>query len=213
MIVRRKTKLINGWGINDVDYYVTKRGNLDIKRKITWTCPYYEDWRQIILRCHSKKFKEKHPNYRDCTVCDDWKYFSNFIKWVDLQPNRDWQNCEIDKDLLIEGNKHYSPDICVYIPTSLNLFITNRKNDRGALMLGVTRYTRANKNTYKAQCSNPLTGKQEHLGLFKTELEAHLAWKAKKHEHALKFADIQSDERVAKRLREMYAPETDWTNK
>ena len=39
-----------------------------------------------------------------------------------------------------------------------------------------------------------------------SEYEAHEAWKARKHEHACKLADIQSDVRVAKVLRTRYCP-------
>jgi hypothetical protein len=55
--------------------------------------------------------------------------------------------------------------------------------------------------------------KSRHIGYFKTELEAHKAWQARKHEYALQLADLQSDERVAEVLRTKYAPDKDWTNR
>jgi hypothetical protein len=47
--------------------------------------------------------------------------------------------------------------------------------------------------------------------MFPTELEAHKAWQARKHELACMLADLQTDDRIASRLREMYAPDKNWT--
>ena len=201
--MRKKVKLVCGWGINDVDYPVQITDTINGKRKHVWKCPYYADWISMINRCFNSKSQKRNPTYLDCTITDDWKYLSNFIKWVDSQPNKDWQNCSPDKDYLIAGNKHYSPETVVYIPQSLNNFITDRGKARGDYMIGVDA-TGSKINPYKAQCSNPFTKKREYLGRFTTELEAHKAWQAKKHEYACKLADLQQDERVAKRLREMY---------
>lgn len=162
----KKTKLIEGWGVNDVDYPVHKVEKVNGKKKIVWTCPYYVDWVQILCRSLSKNFQHNNPTYIDCTVCTEWKYLSNFIKWVDSQPNRGWENCQLDKDFLIEGNKHYSPDTCVYIQQGLNLFIGSSAKSRGSYMLGVSAIPRSKVNPYQAQCSNPFTLQKEYLGYF-----------------------------------------------
>lgn len=210
--MRKKTKLIQGFGVNDVDYKVTDHAIVGGKEKIIWTCPYYIDWSSIINRCVNLKHQEKQPTYKDCTIDPDWKYLSNYIKFVDSQPNRDWVNCVPDKDLLFIGNKNYAPDTVVYLPRVVNNFTTDRCNDRGAFMLGVSRIP-SKKKPYQANCSNPFTRKCEYLGTFTVELEAHLTWQAKKHEHACLLAEQQRDPRVAKALRERYAPDKDWTNR
>lgn len=207
-----------GWGIVDVNYTVQVKkdiGRIGGKRKrlVEWTCPYYEDWIGMVRRCFCLKFRVKHPTYEGATTYDDWRYLSNFIEWVDSQPNKDWQNCSLDKDFLSKGLKCYSPDTAVYIPRDVNSFIVDRTRDRGNLMIGVVALKANKSNPYQAQCNNHTTGTVEYLGTYPTELEAHLAWKAKKHEHACALADLQQDERIAKRLREMYSPDTDWTNK
>jgi hypothetical protein len=205
---RKKDRLVFGWGVNDVDYPVTVNKWINGKNIQVWFCPYYAKWRGIIERCFCPKYQEKYPTYKGCTIYDEWKYLSNFIKWVDEQSNKDWQSCVPDKDFLCEGFKHYSPYTVVFIPDSLNSFILDRGNGRGNYMLGVTPSRTSNTKPYKAQCHNPFTKKQEYLGLFETELEAHLAWKAKKYEHACKLADMQQDSRIAERLREMYKDTT-----
>ena len=212
-----KGRLVCGWGINDVDYEVTKYEKLltadgKIKRKLVWRCPYYTDWKSIIERCFSKKYQIKQPTYKGCTIDPDWKYLSNFIKWVDSQPNRNWQNCIPDKDFLSEGNKHYGQDTVVYISRELNSFITNSKAIRGDLPIGAKYCSTASSRKdvkYEAACSNPFTGKQEFLGVFNTAIEAHLAWKDYKHSIACIYANNQSDLRISEKLRTMYAPSTD----
>lgn len=150
--------------------------------------------------------------YKGCTVWEDWEYLSKFIEWVDSQPNRDWENCSLDKDFLVVLNTCYSPATAVFIPQSLNTFIISCHKSRGDYLLGVCLGNQGNKNKYKAMCSNPFNkGASKHVGCFPTELEAHKAWQAKKHEYALRLADLQNDERIAFRLREMYAPDKDWT--
>lgn len=48
---------------------------------------------------------------------------------------------------------------------------------------------------------------EEHLGLFTCPNEAHSAWIDRKCELADQLADLQTDERVAKVLRERYSPD------
>ena len=212
-----KLKLVFGWGVNDVNYAVTKYGIIDGKLVQVWICPYYEKWRGILERCFDPKFHVSRPTYVNCTVDPEWKYLSNFIKWIDSQPNRDWQNCQPDKDLLNIDNKHYSANTVVFISSKVNNFILDSKNIRGSYMLGVTyRPNNSSKKPYVAQCQNPFgTNKSDgrYLGYFSTEIEAHKAWQAKKHEIALCFAEEQQDLRVVKALRERYAPDKDWTTK
>ena len=75
------------------------------------------------------------------------------------------------------------------------------------------RLTKTKGVSYRAYCNNPFKDKKLHLGSFITELEAHKAWQAKKHEYALQLADLQEDPRVADALRQRYAPYKDWTNR
>ena len=209
---RKKNKLIFGWGVNDVDYEVYKYEVVNGKKKVVWVCPYYQKWKDTLKRCFDSKHQEKYPTYKGCTVTEDWKYLSNFIKWVNKQPNKDWVNCQPDKDILVNGNKHYSPETVVFISNLLNSFITDSLGTRGGCMIGVS-LTDSKINPYRSNCSNPFTKGSGHMGMFPTELEAHKAWQAKKHEYACQLADLQSDPRVAKALRERYAPDKDWTKR
>lgn len=186
-------RLIYGVGINDV------------KRNITYTlgnkrvgCPIYRYWHHMLERCYSEKWLAKYPAYVGCSVSDEWLKFSSFEKWVLTQ---DWKDKQLDKDFLSKGKKLYSPETCIFIDQSLNKFLTDRAALRGSYPLGVTLEL---SGLFKVRCWNPFTGKREYLGLFKDPQEGHLVWKAKKHEHALAYAEQQTDPRVAEALRTRY---------
>lgn len=204
-----------GFGINDVNYVVQKNEELPKvngkrKRETVWVCPYYRKWKTMLQRCYNKSYLERQPTYQGCKVCEEWRYLSNFIEWVDCQPNKEWQKCHLDKDFLINGNKVYSPETAVFVSSVVNSFILDGSKYRGECMIGVY-YRPDRKKPYYAQCKNPFTNKTEYLGLFSTELVANKAWQERKHYHALQLADLQSDPRIAKILRERYSPDKDWT--
>lgn len=210
------TRTVFGWGINDATYNVYKTAKRVINGKEesynAEVCPYYLDWIGILYRSLYSPHKEENPTYKDCSVSEEWKYFSNFINWVDSQPNKNWRNLEVDKDLLVVGNKHYSPDTVIYVHSTVNKFIRSVElsKDTNDLMIGVSKAS-SRKGTFRASCWNPFTKVTDNLGVFKTELEAHKVWQACKHSHACNIADLQDDERVAKALRVRYTPDKDWT--
>lgn len=205
-------KIIEGWGINDADYNISRTAIVGDRRITIWVCPYYQKWKDVIVKAHSLKFKLRNPTYINVTVCEEWKYFSNFRKWVDSQPNMDWMNCDLDKDILNVGNKHYSPETCVFVPRNINTFLTDSGRIRGKLMIGVCLKKGLKLNPYQAYCNTGIGGGSAHIGYYSTELEAHKAWQAKKHEYACMLAEKQQDTRVADALRQRYAPDKDWTN-
>lgn len=192
--MRKKTKLVYGVGVNDADYSIRP-----ILKGIGVFCPIYLKWSKMLERAYDNKFKERNPTYNGCTVCDEWLTFSNFHNWLTKQ---DWQGKEIDKDILFLGNKIYSPDTCVLVSQETNKFLLDRYSSRGKYALGVTFVKSANK--FMAQCKNNFTKKNENLGRFTCQQEAHLAWRKRKHELARQLADLQTDERVAAALRVRY---------
>lgn len=198
-------KLIQGIGINDSDYVVTKWETIGYvdgkqKQKLIWVCLYFQTWKNMLNRCYSAKYQERQPTYKGCTVSEEWLTFSVFKAWMMTQ---DWQDKHLDKDLLIEGNKVYSSETCVFVTQTVNNFTTDSKASRGELLIGVYWNKRANK--FMSRCCNPFTEKQEHLGYFTCELEAHQAWLKRKLELAYELAAIQTDERVAEALINRYS--------
>lgn len=122
--MKHGNKLVQGFGINDADYVVSKYESWyeggERKLKILWQCPYYVKWRSMLNRCYSARYHKNKPTYIGCYVCEEWLTFSNFKAWMETQ---DWERKELDKDLLMEGNKEYGPNFCVFISRELNLFL------------------------------------------------------------------------------------------
>lgn len=193
-------RLVDGFGINDAGYVTQKYGIFEGKYKRIWACPFYLSWRHMIGRCYSKKYHSKFPTYVDCRVSEEWRKFSAFRGWMELQ---DWQGKQLDKDILVRGNKVYSPETCVFVDPAVNWFFLDCAASRGDLPVGVSFHRCSGR--YQAQCRNPFTGKKEYLGSFSDPGEAHLAWKGYKHKLACQYADMQKDERVAIALRDRYA--------
>lgn len=191
----KKGTLVCGVGVNDADYVVEKRKN----NKRIWICPFYKTWQNLINRCYNRSKLTSRPTYKLCKVCDEWLTFSNFKDWMEKQ---DWEGKELDKDLLASGNKVYSPDYCVFITGDVNNFLLDSGNTRGEYLIGVCWHKLICKFT--ASCRNPFTKKQEFLGYFDDELVAHEAWRKTKHKYACQLADLQSDSRVVKALRERF---------
>lgn len=192
--MRKKTRLIHGVGVNDADYAIKKKFG-----ETVILCPFYLVWAEMLRRCYSAKFKARNKTYADCCAANDWLTFSNFKSWMELQ---DWRNKEIDKDILVVGNKIYSPETCVFVSHATNSFLLNCGSSRGDHPVGV--HWNLKERSFQAYCRNPFSKKREHLGYFSCQHEAHLAWRKRKNEFACKLADLQSDQRVAEALRIRY---------
>ena len=78
---------------------------------------------------------------------------------------------------MIKGNKVYSEDSCVFIPNDINLLLTKSTASRGEYLIGVSWHKRD--KVFVSQVGKS-KGKPEHLGYFKTELEAFNAYKIAK---------------------------------
>ena len=118
---------------------------------------------------------------------------------------QDWRDKCLDKDIIVPGNKLYSPETCAFVLQATNLFVTACDASRGDYPVGVYLHKRTGK--YQAYCRNPFTRKREHLGLFSTTEEAHEAWRKRKYDLAQRVAAKESDPRVVEALRKRYSPE------
>ena len=198
-------KLVYGVGVNDLGYMtqvmeeVTKNGGKRI-RKTVFLCKYYAAWKSMLERCYSKKFLESHPTYIGTSVCSEWLYATAFKKWMEQQ---DWHGKCLDKDIIVPGNKLYSPETCAFVLQATNNFVIANDACRGDYPIGVSLHKLTGK--YQASCKNPLTGKQEYLGCFSTPEEAHEAWRKRKHELAQLVAATESDMRVVEALKKRYS--------
>lgn len=138
----------------------------------------YKTWSAMIQRCYSVKFQEKNPTYKGCSVDEGsgWYNFQNFAAWYDENYYEvNGFRTDLDKDILIKGNKVYSPDTCVFVPQFMNTLFVSRTNQRGNLPIGAKRST-VNPKKFESFCRNN-TGKKIYLGFYNTPEEAFNAYK------------------------------------
>lgn len=132
----------------------------------------YTAWRRMIARCNRLSYIKRNPTYGDCSICEEWHYFSKFEKWY---KDNYIKGNELDKDILVKGNKIYSPQTCCFVPQEINKLLIKRNRKRGTYPIGV--YS-PKKGCFLAQMS--IEHKTKTIGCFKNELDAFNAYKAKK---------------------------------
>lgn len=144
-MITRVKGFIRNFGITDVSpvYYIDEQGK---DKKFSW----YTKWREMIRRCYDEEYQKTHPTYVGCTVCEEWKYLSNFKQWYESHIQGNDCNYQLDKDLLIPGNKVYSPDACVLVPSEVNALIIKADAIRGQYPIGVA-FDKCNKR-FKSYC-------------------------------------------------------------
>jgi len=192
-------KLVYGVGINDADYDLFVTAIVDGKRKTLWRCPFYVTWSSMMRRSYSETFHKSNHTYKNCSVIEFWHRFSNFKSWMQKQ---DWEGKQLDKDILISGNKFYSPDTCVFVSKRVNSFVLEKKANNSDLPVGVCLDKRTGK--YSSYIRSVVDSKLIFLGNYNTAEEAHIKWLSFKLEQAKILADEQTDPRVAKALIERY---------
>lgn len=81
---------------------------------------------------------QKHlPTYVDCDSSENFKDFQYFAEWCNNQIGWNDYKFQLDKDLLVKGNKLYSEDNCVFLPSYINNFIVVQKKGIQGLPAGI----------------------------------------------------------------------------
>ena len=190
---KKDRKLVYGIGINDV--MISGFSTSKIGRR----------WYNII-----KRTDRRNPNiygfettYKDCTLDPRWFKLSAFKEWSEQWD--DYENKEIDKDILIPGNKIYGPETCLMVSKSVNLFF--RPNIKRNLARGVhhvSKFKEGGKNPYSASIvrwSEKLKKKSRiHLGHYPTIEEASAAYESARKEEIQFLIETETDIRVKKAL-------------
>ena len=109
------------YNVGFIGYTTTKNEGKDKKS--------YKVWNSMLERCYSNKSLIHNPTYKDCTVCDEWLCFENFEKWYNENYYEvDDEIMNLDKDILVKGNKIYSPETCCFVPKRINILFVNTTN-------------------------------------------------------------------------------------
>ena len=151
----------------------------------------YTVWYSMLQRCYEPYYLNEHPTYRDCIVCKEWLCFQNFCEWF----YKYYYECNgekmcLDKDILIKGNKIYSPNTCIFVPERINSLIIKCDANRGKYPIGVNWHKATNK--FSVQCrivDKNNKKKQEYLGIYDTIEEAFKVYKNFKENYIKKIAN------------------------
>lgn len=143
-----RNRLVCGVGVNDAPFSI---GSGMARNKV------YAAWNSMLARCYGSDHTQ---GYEGVTVDPRWLSFMTFHDWFVAQ-GREGQ---VDKDLLVPGNKVYSPETCCVVPLYVNCGLV-RMDGNG---IRVTRF-----NTFQVQIC--VHGKKRSFGSFKTMAEAEVA--------------------------------------
>lgn len=155
-------------------------------------------WSIVSDRCKVGGAEQRRkPTYIGCSVL--FEDYQAFAEWCNeeygyMNKNDNGRFWNLDKDLLVEGNKVYGPDTCLFVPQRVNVLLIKKEKCRGEWPLGVC--CKANSRFYSA-CS--YKGVDTHLGVFDTPMEAHRAWQKFKIKHikeVIKEDEIYNHEKL-----------------
>ena len=153
----------------------------------------YLKWTHMLMRCYDKKSQETNPTYVNCDVAEEWLNFQNFATWCNNQEffnakDNQGNSYQLDKDILVKGNKVYSPETCCFVPQEINNLVSCKTYKSGKT--GV--FYREKCKKFSAQVK---LGKQGYksLGSFETESEAFQAYKKAKESYVKQVAEKWRD--------------------
>lgn len=185
------SNLVYGIGINERKYPAW-----DGKKMLR----VYRVWTSMLSRC-TCEYWLKYPSYSGTTCSEKFKSYTFFYEWCGEQigfnskdeNNRSWQ---LDKDILVRGNKVYSEDTCCFVPQYINSILTKADAKRGDCPVGV--YWNKRDCKFMASCKTG-TKTQKYLGYFGTKEDAFHAYKTFK-EGLIKHTAIGYKDKIDKRV-------------
>jgi len=145
----------------------------------------YNAWTGMFTRCYNLKFQKKHPTYRNIVICKEWHNFQIFAEWYE-QNWKPWMDktWQLDKDILVNGDKMYSSENCCLVPREINTLFLKANSIRGKYPIGVSFNKKENMYT------SSIRG---YTHTFDTIEEAFQAYKTTKEKYIKEVADKWKD--------------------
>lgn len=145
----------------------------------------YRTWINMFQRCYDPKQLARRPNYVGCSVDERWHDFQVFAVWYDSHEYSD-RGYDIDKDILVAGNKIYSPETVCFVPRELNMLFTSATRARGEHPQGVGYYKPLDKYWARVR----IGGKPKYLGYHETPEKAFKVYKKAKEDNVKHMANL-----------------------
>ena len=118
-----------------------------------------------------------------------FKSFENFELWCEKQFGFNEVGFRLDKDILLKGNKMYSPSTCAFVPYEVNGLFVIQKQNRGKLPVGVSFNTTSSRYVVRMSTNSHC----KHLGAYDTAEEAFQAYKQAKEDYIKEVANKWRD--------------------
>lgn len=174
-IKRHKMGLKKDYEMPVLNKKVCGVGNCDVRDiRFNGNVDVYQAWRGMLDRCYNSN-PNKYPSYKGCSVCEEWLTFSTFRDWFYNPINGYKKGYHLDKDILVRGNKVYSPDTCCFVPKEINSMFTKPN-----MTFSDTRVRQFYRRFYALI---KIRGEIRYLGSYLTQKEAEEAYKHAKEEH------------------------------
>lgn len=168
---------VQGVGYIGEGLFITSKNKVLTKESVIW--------RSVLQRCYDPKFLQRHPTYVENYVNPYFHNFQNFAEWCNDSIGFNNEGWNLDKDIILRGNKEYGPDTCAFVPTAINNLIISNKSCRGEFPIGVS-FNKV-RNTFTSSCR--IDNKQVEIGTFDNPSEAFWAYKNAKEAEIRKVAN------------------------
>lgn len=148
------------------------------------TTSIYRAWSGMIRRCFDyENMNKRNMVYENCVICEEWRNFQVFAKWYE---ENIWTEelLQVDKDILIKGNKIYSPETCILATSKINKLFVKCDKSRGKYPIGMSK-----KNNKLQVACNLGENSKTYLGVYKTEEEAFSVYKKAKESYIKEVAN------------------------
>lgn len=86
----------------------------------------------MYSRCYrdESKYAERRA-YSDCEICFEWLNYTNYTDWFicNWYEVKSGSQMQVDKDIISPGNREYSPETCIIVPSYVNTYFTGSVNN------------------------------------------------------------------------------------
>ena len=143
----------------------------------------YAIWSGMLRRCYSEKHHIINKTYRECTVDKEWHDFQIFADWYNREYYNIGESLDIDKDFKNKGNKIYSAENCILLPSRINSIARHIRSKNYSYPIGVTKRS----NGFEAIVN--VGSKKIRAGIYDTPEEAFQAYKQAKEAYIQQVAN------------------------
>lgn len=140
-----------------------------------------------MIRCNKDNWlTEKYRSYVGCEVHPDFIKFQDFADWATQQVGHNQDGWNLDKDILVPGNRIYGPDTCCFVPGAINTLLVKPTS---GLPTGISFYKPTNK--YVASIS--LFGVRQYLACSESVDDLIPIYNEAKSKYIVEIANLWKD--------------------